>query len=377
MSRTIVIGGGIVGASTAFHLCKGGEEAIVFDRRDKGRATDAGAGIISPETSRHEQEAFYTLGIQAAKYYPRLVSAVKDHGVTETVYGQPGALVIDPAFTKSEQYSAGESMIIDRQARSGHPHGDELYRVSGKEAKELFPALGGVNRGVYYSNGARVDGRIFQDALLEAGSALGLEIIEENVHSLLIDDGEVCGVKSTNDEYSATNVVIAGGAWSPAFSEQLDQPLPISPQRGQIIHLALSEAATAEWPIVNTMEGFYLVPWEDGRVAAGATREEGSGFSPQTTAEGVHEVLDFTLKMAPGLADGAIDDIRVGLRPVSTDGLPVLGESSSIDGAFFATGHGPSGLTLGPYSGKCVADEILSNTTDLDMSPYAPDRFQQ
>lgn len=376
MARTIVIGGGIVGASTAFHLSQAGEETLLFDRRDAGRATDAGAGIISPETSRHSQEAFYTLGIQAAKYYPQLVAAVKDEGVTETGYDQPGALVIDPSFTSNDGYSAGETMIFDRQAASGHPSTDELYKVSGQEAQELFPALGDVNRGVYYSEGARVDGRIFQDALLDAGSSLGLTIKEENVQSLLIDAGEVRGVKTTADEYAATNVVISGGAWSPSFSEELDQPLPIEPQRGQIIHLALSDAATSEWPIVNTMEeGFYLVPWDDARVAAGATREAGSGFAPQTTAEGVHEVLDFILQMAPGIAEGAIDDIRVGLRPVCKDGLPVLGESPSVDGAYFATGHGPSGLTLGPYSGKCVADQIMSNTVEIDMAPYAPSRF--
>lgn len=376
MSRTIVIGGGIVGASTAFHLCQAGEETIVFDREDPGRATDAGAGIISPETSRHAEDAFYTLGIQAAKHYPELVLAVKDTGVTNTGFDQPGALVVDPVFTQSEEFEAGKELIFERQEVSGHPSENELYSVSGDEAQQLFPPLGAVTRGVYYSGGARVDGRIFHKALREAGKSLGLEVSPEDVTSIVTEDNAVQGVKTRAGEYEATNVVIAGGAWSPAFADQLDQELPVCPQRGQIIHLDLADPRTSEWPIVNTMEGYYLVPWNDGRVAAGATREVDSGYAPQTTADGVHEVLDFILQLAPGLSDGAINDIRVGLRPVSDDGLPLIGESANVRGVYLATGHGPSGLTLGPYSGKCVADLITSNPISIDLAPYSPDRFE-
>jgi D-amino-acid dehydrogenase len=118
-----------------------------------------------------------------------------------------------------------------------------------------------------------------------------------------------------------------------------------------------------------------MVPWPDQRIAVGATRETGSGFQPQATASGVHEVLAEALRVAPGLAAGAIQDIRVGLRPLTADTMPVLGSVSNMEGIFLATGHGPTGLTLGPYSGTVVAEMMLGQQPASDISAFHVSRF--
>jgi D-amino-acid dehydrogenase len=120
-----------------------------------------------------------------------------------------------------------------------------------------------------------------------------------------------------------------------------------------------------------------MVPWPGGRVAVGATRETGSGFDPRLTAAGVREVLSEALRLAPGLAQWEILEMRVGLRPLSVDGLPVLGPVPRIEGVFLATGHGPSGLHLGPYSGTLVADLMLGRRPEMDLSPFHAARFLQ
>ena len=112
-------------------------------------------------------------------------------------------------------------------------------------------------------------------------------------------------------------MVIAGGAWSRRFSDQLGLDIPVAPQRGQIIHLDLGGADTSSWPIVSAFRDHYMVPWPDSRVAAGATRETGSGFEPKATAAGIVEVLSEALRVAPGLAGASIRETRVGLRPLS------------------------------------------------------------
>jgi D-amino-acid dehydrogenase len=117
------------------------------------------------------------------------------------------------------------------------------------------------------------------------------------------------------------------------------------------------------------------VPWPDHRVVVGATRETGSGFHPYTTAAGVREVLSEALRVAPGLAAADIRDIRVGLRPYSADTMPVLGPVPGVHGIVLATGHGPTGLTLGPYSGKVVADVILGTQPTVDISAFYVTRF--
>ncbi|WP_101296179.1 NAD(P)/FAD-dependent oxidoreductase, partial [Halegenticoccus soli] len=260
-------------------------------------------------------------------------------------------------------------------AKSDHPPADRLYDVSPEEARDRFPALGDVPSAIYYENAGRVDGTTVQNALLRAGATHGLETVRDSAERITVRRGAVTGVVTENESYETSAVVIAGGAWSSAFGEQLNARVPVEPQRGQLITLDLHDADTSNWPIVTTFGGYYFVPWPDNRIAVGATRETGSGFAPHTTAAGVREVLQEALSVAPGLAEAAIDEINVGLRPLSADGLPVIGPVPSVDGAYLATGHGPTGLQLGPYTGKIVADMLLGKNVDMDISAFSPARF--
>jgi glycine/D-amino acid oxidase-like deaminating enzyme len=213
---------------------------------------------------------------------------------------------------------------------------------------------------LYFRGAARVDGRLLSKAMLTAAQNRGLETLTERVEGLVIEDKRVTGVQVNGDVIRAEKVIIAGGAWSAHFGEQLGYAIPVEPQRGQIIHLRLANADTGSWPIVDAFHGHYLVCWPDGRVVAGATREVGSGFIPKTSAAGVHEVLGEALRVAPGLTEAEIGEIRVGLRPRTADNLPVLGGVPGIEGVFLATGHGATGLQLGPYSGSLAADWALT-----------------
>jgi glycine/D-amino acid oxidase-like deaminating enzyme len=116
------------------------------------------------------------------------------------------------------------------------------------------------------------------------------------------------------------------------------------------------------------------VSWPGGRVAVGATREDGSGFDRRVTAGGLRHVLDEALRVAPGLAVAELLEVRVGLRPMTPDHLPVLGRVPGRPDVVVATGHGPSGLTLGPYSGRLAADLALGLDVGHDLSAFAPDR---
>src|SRR5262249_50227307 len=107
----------------------------------------------------------------------------------------------------------------------------------------------------------------------------------------------------------------------------------------------------------------------------GATRETGSGFHPHTTVAGVHEVLSEALRVAPGLGQAEIREMRVGLRPLTIDELPVLGPVAGVENILLVTGHGPTGLTLGPYSGKVIAELALGQTVATDISAFHVARF--
>ena len=139
--------------------------------------------------------------------------------------------------------------------------------------------------------------------------------------------------------------------------------------------MQLDNQDTAHWSVINAFRGHYIVTWENGRVVVGATRETNSGFDVRTTAQGIRDVLDEALRVAPGLSSARLLDVRVGLRPYSVDSLPVLGTVPNYDSLYLATGHGPTGLQLGPYSGKVLADMIAGQPVDDDLSPFHISRF--
>ena len=108
---------------------------------------------------------------------------------------------------------------------------------------------------------------------------------------------------------------------------------------------------------------------------AGATREAGLGFDYRVTAAGQREVLDHALTVAPGLADATLAETRVGFRPGTPDGLPLLGLLRP--GLAVATGFGAGGLTNGPFAGKLIAALVLDGDPGFDLTPFAPDRFSR
>lgn len=378
MRDAIVIGGGVVGASTAYHLARRGIETLLVDRADEGRATDAGAGILSaPTSSRASSEPWFEFAVEAVSYYPELIDALAADGDGETGYTRCGLLSVAVADDEVEPLERAERRIRNRQQRRRRPAPDAVETVTPERARELFPPLALVERALYYEEGARVDGRQLTRALVTAGEANGLAVERGDAEEIVVEDGAVTAVVVDGERRPTRNAVVAGGAWSAAFGDQLGTRLPIRPQRGQIAHLDLQDRfdETADWPVVSAFRGHYVVPWPGGRVAAGATRESDAGFDPRTTAAGVHEVLDEALRVAPGVADARLAEVRVGLRPVSEDHLPVVGALPDVDGGYVATGHGPTGLQLGPYSGRVVATLVDGEQPGVDLSAFSPDRF--
>jgi D-amino-acid dehydrogenase len=147
----------------------------------------------------------------------------------------------------------------------------------------------------------------------------------------------------------------------------------VRPVRGQIVHLDV-DTDTSEWPVLQPIFSHYVVPWHDGRVALGATVED-IGFDARATAAGLRQLFSEGLRVSPGLADATFREVRVGLRPVSDDDLPILGPLPGATNVHVATGHGANGLLLGPVSGRLIADVIAGRQPGVDVTPFAPARL--
>jgi D-amino-acid dehydrogenase len=369
------VGGGVVGATAAYLCAREGLRTLLLDRLDAGRATDAGAGIITAAGGTPD-DILFDLGLRSAAYYPALLAQLDEDGGGDTGYARCGALRVAVAEAELAPLAAMASLLAARRARRGRPAAGEVEEITPDQAQALFPPLARPLRVLHDRTAARVDGRLLNQALLRAAAGRGLSVVRASAERLLVEGGRVAGVAVGTDSHRAGHVIIAGGAWSSPLARALGATVAVAPQRGQIIHLHMPDRPTGDWPVVLGFRDHYIVCWAGGRVVAGATRETGSGFDARLTAAGVREVLAEALRVAPGLGGAGMLEMRVGLRPLSADGRPVIGPVPGVAGAYLATGHGPSGLTLGPYSARLIADLILGRPPDMDLGPLGIERWE-
>lgn len=368
--RVIVIGGGIVGASAAYHLATAGAEVVLVDRSDEGQATAAGAGIVFPWSRPDLPSALAPLGNAAAEHYPMLIEELREAGVDDPGYAQVGSILV---AEDGPVLDAVNDAFVQTGAQPGMSGLGKVERLAPGEPAERFPALAPSLAGVWTQGTGRVDGRRLRNALVRVAAERGA--VRRAASAVLeLDSDTVTGAVVDDETVGADAVVVAAGAWSAQLCEPLDVAIPVFPQRGQIVHLSLAGNEGDDWPAVTTLREHYLLPFPDGRVVAGATRESDSGFAFGVTAGGLRKVLADALSIAPGLAAGTVVEVRVGFRPLSPDGLPSLGAIDGLEGLVIATGLGPIGLTLGPCMGSLAADLALGRTVHLDLEPYRPDR---
>jgi D-amino-acid dehydrogenase len=366
--RVAVIGAGVLGASTAFHLALNGAEVVLVDQAHDGRATAAGAGIVCPWVSDRGDEGWYRIASAGARYYPDLLALLADQCEGEIGYRRVGALAVALERTELDRL---EQTLYARRAAA--PEIGEIARLTPAQAQRLFPPLHPQLAAVRISGGARVDGRLLASALQRAAERLGARILAGTAE-LRAEGGRVTGVRVGAESIAVDSVVVAAGAWAPALLTQVGVALAVVPQRGQITHLRLEGVDTAPWPVVLPPSSHYLLAFEGGRVVVGATRESGSGFDCRVTAAGQAEVLNQALAVAPGLASATLVETRVGLRPVGPHVRPLLGRSATLEGLVIGNGLGPSGLTIGPYAGRLLAQVALGQQPELDLALYDPTR---
>jgi D-amino-acid dehydrogenase len=374
MSHVVIIGGGLVGASVAYHLLRHGAQVTVVDRSDAGQATAAGAGILPPLDHFVDDLAMLPLIKAARAHYPALLDALQEDDEHETGYDVVGALHVAFDAVEAERLS-GIAAECEARRREGYCHIGAVAIVDGAGARELFPALSREVVGAVHAPGAaRLDARRLLGALRSAILKRGGRWLHTSAELVLAGD-RVVGVRGEGGMIEAESVVIAGGAWSQRVAAALGLSLGVVPQRGQLLHLSAVGQDTARWPIVLGSGWNYLLAFPEGRIVAGATREDGVGYDGRVTAAGVQGVLERALRLAPALAEATLTEVRVGFRPLSQDGKPVLGPAPDHPNVFFATGHGGFGLEVGPYSGALVADLVLGHSIELDLEPFSAGRF--
>lgn len=356
MTRVVVVGAGIAGASAAYELARKGLEVVVVDDGVPGRATSAGAGIISPVAVTPvgaERDAY---AFASCVHYLDLIARFEAEGLADHSYGVTGGLIAAMDESELERVDEVVARATELVAQHGTRGAGQPVALDRIELAKRFPLLSlDILGAVWSPEVARVDGRIIREHLMTLATRAGATAVDGR-GSIVVDDGNVKAVQTKAGRIECDAAVLAGGAWSPELAEELGFALPVYPQRGQILHVRLPGAA--ELPVVNGFRGHYLLAFPGDRVVVGATREEHSGFDTRATAGGVAQVIANGRTLVPSLDQAEWLELRVGLRPASRDGDPFLGQAPGIAGLYVSTGYGPQGLTLAPYAGSLIASAI-------------------
>ncbi|WNS77458.1 FAD-dependent oxidoreductase [Bacillus sp. DTU_2020_1000418_1_SI_GHA_SEK_038] len=364
MKSYIIIGAGILGSSTAYHLAKAGAEVLLVDRQDRGQATDAAAGIVCPWLTQRRNKAWYMLAKIGAKYYSSLISQLEADGETETGYKRVGAISLHGDENKLKKMQERAFKRLEDAPEIG-----EITLLSNKETKEKFPPLADEYSSVHISGAARVNGGALCQSLINAAKNHGASFMHGNAE-LQFNEKIVTGIKVNGETFLADQVIVTAGAWANELLKPLGINFLVSPQKAQIVHLRMAETDTSEWPVIMPPNNQYILAFDGGRVVIGATHEDDKGFDHRVTAGGLNEIFSKASAVAPGLSDSEVLETRVGFRPFTPGFLPVIGILPNYKGILIANGLGASGLTVGPYLGGELAKLALGHPLEIDLSLY-------
>lgn len=197
-----------------------------------------------------------------------------------------------------------------------------------------------------------------------------------------VHDGDARSLENAADGWTvstksgpicARNAVISMGPWSPVVFRTLGYSLPFFVMRGYHRHYGVKDGGKLNHPVLDAENGYFLVPMRQGvRLTTGA---EFAGRDAAPNPVQLARALPKARQLFPALGEALEPDPWIGARPCMPDMLPVIGPAPHHPGIWFAMGHGHHGLTMGPTTGKLLADLITGDTPFTDPAPYGVSRF--
>jgi len=413
MARTdaLVLGAGIVGTSIALHLAKRGLSVALIDRRGPGQETSYGnAGVIesntlfphpfpqglgallrialkqAPEANYHlsflPQVAPWLLAYRAnsqperriefaAAMRPLYARAVPEH---ELLMAESGAERYLRRDGWMKVYRSDAAFAATARERDLANELGQTHRVLDTEgARALEPSLAPVfAHAIHWPEAASVsDPLAVTKAYAARFTALGGLVLNGDARSLH-RSGDRWRVETDEGPVDAAQAVVALGPWAPDLLEPLGIRLPMQVKRGYHLHFRAQGNAGLTRPVVDTENGYCMAPMEQGiRITTGA---EFAHRDAKPTPVQFERLLPAAKGLFP-LGEAIEQEPWLGRRPCFADSRPVIGRAPGQPGLWLGIGHAHWGLTLGPATGRLLAEMITGQTPFCDPAPYRAERF--
>jgi glycine oxidase len=362
---TLIIGGGIIGLTTALALADRGQSVTLVDPgRRSGISSWAGGGILSPLYPWRQDAAVNALARRSQQVYPELCRQIRERAGVDPEMRTLGMVYAD--------FPSKAPVDRERARDWARDQGIEFQELEGEQLIELDPEISPVAE-----YGMRLPGigwlrnpRLMR-GLIRSVHEAGVTLLDGvRAQALDLTDGAVTGVRTDHGRLQAERVVVAAGPWSRELLEPLGAAPPVHPVKGTMLLLQGTR------PLLNqvVMAGsHYLIPRADNRLLVGSTVED-TGFDSRTSLGAVRALAQAAVEMVPESANLELEDYWAGLRPGSPDGRPFIGSVPGVAGLYLNTGHSRNGVVHAPASAELLAAAITGEPAPVDPGPFAVDR---
>lgn len=350
-----VIGAGVAGLASALALADTGLDVVILGDARAGESSPAAGGIL--DASHGFPPDTLALMRGARDLWPAWTAMLSERTGVPIPLNRDGILHLATTVHDAE-----------RLARRAD---DDTEWLDARALTALEPQLAHAQGALRHKHDGAVNPLVLLKALKQAvAKHVHVRVMQQTVASIKpssVAEGVTVNVQG-GDTLSAMRVVIAGGVWS---GELIGVPmhLPIAPVRGQL----MSVASRALRHVVMLGEG-YAIPRGDGRTILGGTEEQ-TGFDARHTMEGMARLRALAAAILPALETAGMLSTWAGLRPMTRDGLPIIGADAEFPSVIYACGHGRNGIMLAPLTGMLVAGEVTGKLKQTAATAFSPLRF--
>ncbi len=367
-SDVVIVGGGIVGMATAYFLGKAGLRCMVVERDSVGsHASGFAFGELTPLSGAGIPGPVYPLALEGIRLHTELAQVLPQETGVNTQFRRRPSITL--AFTEQEAERARAHMAWQQRQPGFKVEWLEPAGIRSLDARISPQALGGV----YVEGGGDVEPYRLVLALAQAAEKLGATIRHGRATGLRRQGSRVSAVVLESGEVPCQRAVLCMGPWSGEASAWLGTTVGVRPLRGQILRLR-APGPPLEYAVF--WAGNYATTNADGLLWSG-TNEEDVGFQETATSEARDSIMASLLKMLPPMRDAQLVQQTACLRPLASDGLPVLGAVPGWEGVYLATGAGRKGILLGPAMARIITDLLTSGKTDIPIEALGPGRHGQ
>lgn len=355
----VILGGGVIGLTTAYFLARDGVRVQVLDQGDLGQeASWAGAGILPPASLACAKTPYDQLRARSVAIHPELSEELKARTGIDNGYLRCGGLEFVGHAEGAEDEWRSEGIDV-RPLTAG-----EICAQEPAVAAEAGPAL-------FLPEMAQLRNPWHLRALIAGCRLLNVELRPHHAMRGFHRQGErILAIQTSSGALHGGTFVVSAGAWTDQLLTDVGCRLGIHPVRGQIVLLNPARMVIKHILLRGPR---YLVPRGDGRILIGST-EENVGFDKSNTQTGVRGLLDLARALVPALAQACIETTWAGLRPASKDGLPIIGRVPGCENLLVAAGHFRSGIQLSPGTALMLKELILGEPATIPADAFCVGR---